>query len=61
MQKLNITSNSFAGEVCMNYLNETNVMFLSSLFIAISIEYSGLHNRIALNAIKAVRPIITLH
>ncbi|GLV36956.1 I'm not dead yet [Carabus blaptoides fortunei] len=42
------------GQVCMNYLTGTNVMFLASLFIATSIEHSGLHIRIALYTIKGI-------
>ena len=43
------------GEVAINYLNSTNYMFLGGLIMAIAVEHSGLHNRVALRIIKLVR------
>lgn len=33
---------------CMTYFKETNVMFLGGIMIAIAVEYSGLHIRVAM-------------
>jgi len=42
------------NEVCMNYLTGTNMMFLAGLIMAIAVEHSGLHERVALNIIRAI-------
>jgi len=42
------------GEVAINYLNSTNYMFLGGLIMAIAVEHSGLHNRVALRIIMRV-------
>ena len=41
-------------EVAINYLNATNYMFLGGLIMAIAVEHSGLHNRVALRIIMMV-------
>jgi len=42
------------GDVAVNYLNSTNYMFLGGLVMAIAVEHSGLHNRVALRIIMMV-------
>jgi len=42
------------GEVAINYLNSTNYMFFGGLIMAIAVEHSGLHNRVALRIIMMV-------
>ena len=37
------------AEVSPNYLNSTNMMFLSGLMMAVAVDHFGLHHRIALN------------
>ena len=44
----------FVGEVAINYLNSTNYMFFGGLIMAIAVEHSGLHNRVALRIIMMV-------
>jgi hypothetical protein len=38
----------FQSEVSVNYLKATNFMFLGGLILALAIEHSGLHQRLAL-------------
>lgn len=42
------------GQVCGNYFNEANMMFMGGLIIGISVEYCNLHLRIALRVVLAV-------
>lgn len=42
------------GDACMCYMNDTTMMFIGSMVIAIVIENSGLHIRIALLIIKLI-------
>ncbi|XP_043668708.1 uncharacterized protein LOC122629390 [Vespula pensylvanica] len=42
------------NETCLCYMNDTTMMFLGSLVIAVVIENSGLHMRIALLIIKMI-------
>lgn len=42
------------NETCLCYMNDTTMMFLGSLVIAVVIENSGLHMRVALLIIKTV-------
>lgn len=41
-----------SSQVCNAYLDNSNAKFAVGLMMAIAVEYSGLHKRIALNAIK---------
>ena len=40
--------------MAINYLNSTNYMFFGGLIMAIAVEHSGLHNRVALRIIMMV-------
>ncbi|XP_072745354.1 protein I'm not dead yet-like [Anoplolepis gracilipes] len=42
------------NETCLCYMNDTTMMFLGSLVIAVVIENSGLHMRVALFIIKTI-------
>lgn len=42
------------SKVCKAYINETSVMFLGSLIVALSVEYCNLHKRIALKVLLTV-------
>ncbi|EZA59528.1 hypothetical protein DMN91_011334 [Ooceraea biroi] len=42
------------NETCLCYMNDTTMMFLGSLVIAVVIENSGLHMRVALLIIKTI-------
>lgn len=42
------------GDTCASYMNDTTMMFIGSMVIAIVIENSGLHMRIALLIIKTI-------
>lgn len=51
------------GEIAVNYLNATNMMFVASLMMAIAVEHSGFHKRLSLNMITAIgtsQPLIML-
>lgn len=41
-------------DVCLTYLKESNMMFIGSLMVAISVEQCGLHQRIALQALLTI-------
>ncbi|KAJ8982247.1 hypothetical protein NQ317_013549 [Molorchus minor] len=43
-----------SDKVSLCYLKETNMMFVGGLVIAIAVEYSNLHTRVALHVIKLV-------
>lgn len=45
---------SSTGHICQLYLNKTNLLFLTALFVAISIQHCGLHNRIALSTMLCI-------
>ena len=55
-QILNCTQNlyCFQNEVSIKYLNATNAMFLGGLILALAVEHSGLHLRIALNILVVI-------
>jgi len=42
------------NETCLCYMNDTTMMFLGSLVIAVAIENSGLHMRVALFIIRMI-------
>lgn len=42
------------GDTCDCYMNDTTMMFIGSLVIAVVIENSGLHLRVALLIIKTI-------
>lgn len=42
------------SDTCLCYMNDTTMMFLGSLVIAVVIENSGLHMRVALLIIKMI-------
>ena len=42
------------GEVCEKYLKESNMMFVGGLIVAIAVEHSGLHQRVALRFLMAI-------
>ena len=44
----------FQNEVSIKYLNATNAMFLGGLILALAVEHSGLHLRIALNILVVI-------
>lgn len=41
-------------ETCMTYFKDTLVMFMGGIMVALAVEYSGLHKRLALRVIQMV-------
>ena len=41
-------------DVCENYLKDSTMMFTGGLFVAIALEKSNLHRRIAINVLRMV-------
>lgn len=42
------------GKVCRAYMNETTLMFIGSLIVALAVEYCHLHKRVALKVLLNV-------
>lgn len=42
------------GKVCRSYMNETTMMFIGSVMLALTVEYCNLHKRVALKVLLNV-------